>query len=69
MIGVLVVVGFLLVPDATIQVLVAAGIALLIAIAIAELIDQLWEGSPAADVTEVTVEEATLAAPASFTTG
>ena len=39
------------------------------AVAIAELIDQLWEGSPAADVTDVAVEEATLAAPASFTTG
>lgn len=36
-IGVLIVVGFLAVPSATIQILVAAGIALLIAIAIAEL--------------------------------
>ena len=37
-IGVLIVVGFLLVPSATIQILLAAAIALLIAIAIAELI-------------------------------
>lgn len=39
------------------------------ATAVAELIDMLWEGSSAADVTDVTVEETTLAAPASFTTG
>lgn len=39
------------------------------ATAIAELIDLLWEGSPASDVTDVTVEEATLAAPADFVTG
>ncbi|WP_110647660.1 acylphosphatase [Salinicola peritrichatus] len=39
------------------------------ATAIAELIDRLWEGSPASDVTDVTVEEATLAAPADFTVG
>ncbi|WIX34628.1 acylphosphatase [Salinicola sp. JS01] len=39
------------------------------ATAIAELIDLLWEGPPAADVIEVSVEEATLIAPASFTTG
>ncbi|WP_251978063.1 acylphosphatase [Salinicola avicenniae] len=39
------------------------------ATAIAELIDRLWSGPPAADVTDVAVEEATLAAPASFTTG
>jgi len=39
------------------------------AIAIAELIDHLWDGSSAADVTDVTVEEATFAAPLSFTTG
>ncbi|WP_245392685.1 acylphosphatase [Salinicola halimionae] len=38
------------------------------ATAIAELIDRLWEGSPAADVSDVRVEEATLVAPASFTT-
>ncbi|MGM8930991.1 acylphosphatase [Salinicola halophyticus] len=38
------------------------------ATAVAELIDRLWEGSPAADVSDVSVEEATLVAPASFTT-
>lgn len=38
-------------------------------IAIAELIDHLWQGSPASDVTDVTVEETTVAAPTCFTTG
>lgn len=37
--------------------------------AIAELIDALWQGSPAANVTGVEVEDATFAAPADFTTG
>ncbi|GHB09482.1 acylphosphatase [Salinicola rhizosphaerae] len=37
--------------------------------AIAELIDALWQGSPAANVIGVEVEDATFAAPADFTTG
>ncbi|WP_110687373.1 acylphosphatase [Salinicola aestuarinus] len=38
------------------------------ATAIAELIDQLWQGSPASSVWDVTVEDATFTAPSSFTT-
>ncbi|WP_110665243.1 acylphosphatase [Salinicola halophilus] len=38
------------------------------ATAIAELIDQLWQGSSGACVSDVTVEEATFTAPSDFTT-